>query len=599
MPAKERQVITLIVPTRNRAHTLRRVAPSYFAQDDVDELIFVSDAGDDDTPTVLAEIARRFPQKSLRILRNDNRLGASQSRNVGVAASTNDFILFCDDDEYLEAGYARTLLKKLQAPNVGAISGRRIYLLPGETESQALRRFGAGLSDVNPFRALICEYVNGAKFTGDLAIPVTNAIILTRKSLLLEFPFDDHYAKGNGYREETDYQMNLFVNGFDIRVTSDCHSFHLPLSEVRTGGQRTSRLKRLYWSVYYTRYFFGKYYERYARRLGLRWPRWFALAAFAIFSAYRETLRPLLHAAAMAELARRARLSNAASRADTGPESSGAPGSVLTFVIPLRHPHNSPDWPALKRRLAETMRSIAGQDDGRWRAIIVANKGADLPPLPGKFELKQVDFPFNPMFEQGDNDREAYLDSCRVDKGRRVLAGILEADRTSYVMVVDDDDFVSSRLTSFVAGHLGENGWYVRDGYIWGDGGRLIYEYADFSKYCGTSHIVRTALYELPATVEAADPDYLRKIFGSHVFIREYLEERGQPLKPLPFVGAVYRVGHAGAHSKSAGLIRQVFFRRELLKNPLKVAGRFARLRLLDATVRRQFWGCPVNGESP
>jgi len=42
-------VITLIVPTRNRAHTLQLVAPSYFAQDDVSELIFVSDAGDDVT----------------------------------------------------------------------------------------------------------------------------------------------------------------------------------------------------------------------------------------------------------------------------------------------------------------------------------------------------------------------------------------------------------------------------------------------------------------------------------------------------------------------------------------------------------------------
>ena len=39
-------MITLIVPTRNRAHTLQLVAPSYFAQDDVSELIFVLDAGD-------------------------------------------------------------------------------------------------------------------------------------------------------------------------------------------------------------------------------------------------------------------------------------------------------------------------------------------------------------------------------------------------------------------------------------------------------------------------------------------------------------------------------------------------------------------------
>src|SRR5580693_6481007 len=170
MPAKERQVITLIVPTRNRAHTLRRVAPSYCAQDDVDELIFVSDAGDDDTPAVLTEIGRRFPQKTLRILRNETRLGASQSRNVGVAASTNDMILFCDDDEYLEAGYARTLLKKLQASNLGAISGRNVYMLSGETEAQALRRFGMGLRAAKPFRPLICEYVNGAKYSDDLAI---------------------------------------------------------------------------------------------------------------------------------------------------------------------------------------------------------------------------------------------------------------------------------------------------------------------------------------------------------------------------------------------------------------------------------------------
>jgi glycosyltransferase involved in cell wall biosynthesis len=298
-------VITLIVPTRNRAHTLRLVAPSYFAQDGVSELIFVSDAGDDDTPAVIAELARQFPQKRLQVLRNETRLGASQSRNVGVAASTNELILFCDDDEYLEAGYARILLEKLQAPDVGAISGRRIYMQPGENMSEALQRFGHGMRVAKPFLPLLCEGVNGAKFYSDIAVPITNAIILTRKRLLLKFPFDSYYAQGNGYREETDFQMNLFVNGFDIRVTNDCHSFHLPMSQVRTGGQRTSLLKRLYWSIYYTHYFFGKYYERYAQRLGLRSPRWLALIAFSIFATFRETLRPALHAVAMRVLGRR------------------------------------------------------------------------------------------------------------------------------------------------------------------------------------------------------------------------------------------------------------------------------------------------------
>ena len=153
-------------------------------------------------------------------------------------------------------------------------------------------------------------------------------------------------------------------------------------------------------------------------------------------------------------------------------------GCVLTFVVPLRHPQNSADWGALKRRLVQTIRSIAGQDDDRWRAIIVANEGSDLPPLPANFAVRLVDFPPNPMFEQGNNDLAAFRDACRLDKGRRVLAGIREADRSGHVMVVDDDDFVSSRLTSFVAAHPGKSGWYVQDGYLWGDGGKLLYEYA-------------------------------------------------------------------------------------------------------------------------
>jgi hypothetical protein len=266
---------------------------------------------------------------------------------------------------------------------------------------------------------------------------------------------------------------------------------------------------------------------------------------------------------------------------------------VLTFIIPLRHPKNSPDWSALKNRLAQTVRSIEGQEDGRWRALIVANEGSDLPNLPDNFRVKWVHFAPNSMFEQGKNDREVFLDSLRLDKGRRVLAGILDADKTGYSMVVDDDDFVSCRLTSFVAAHSAANGWYINDGYIWGDGGRLIYEHADFWKFCGTSHIIRTGLYELPASVEEAHSDYIRRTFGGHVRIRADMEARGTPLEPLPFAGAIYRIGHAGAHSKSPGLFRHVFYKREILKNPLKLAQRVSRLRVVGPGLRRQFWGRP------
>lgn len=311
-------MITMVVPTRNRAHTLRRVIPSYYEQNLVSEIVFVSDAGDDDSETVITQYGERYPRVVTHFVRNAQRHGASYSRNVGFGCASNDFILFCDDDEYLETDYASICLNKLLASNAGAVSGRRVYMQDGETQEQALRRFGHGIRRGDSFRFLICEYVNAARFDSDISLPLTNAIILTRKNLLQRFPYDCFYARGNGYREESDYQMNLFVHGYDIVVTNDCHSIHLPMSQVRSGGQRTGAWKRIYWSIYYTRYFFGKYYRRYAKRVDLKWPKWAAIGAFALFAVYRETLRPPLYVLAHWWLGRRERFVKAPSAAGGG-----------------------------------------------------------------------------------------------------------------------------------------------------------------------------------------------------------------------------------------------------------------------------------------
>jgi GT2 family glycosyltransferase len=298
-------MITMVVPTRNRAHSLRLVAPSYYAQEKVTEIIFVIDAGADCTEAVIAEIARQHPLITTKIITNLNRLGASQSRNVGVQKVSNEFVLFCDDDEYLEMGYAQTCLRILLDRGAAAVSGRRVYMLDGETPEAALHRFGDGFRRGKPFRFTLCEYVNGAIFRGEIDVPFTNAIILTHLRLLLDFPFDPYYARGNGYREETDYQMNLFCRGYRILVTNNTHSIHLSAAQIRTGGQRTSHWSRVFWSVWYTGYFHRKYYASYAARVALRTPLWLALGMYFIFAIYREFLRPIAHRTALSILQRR------------------------------------------------------------------------------------------------------------------------------------------------------------------------------------------------------------------------------------------------------------------------------------------------------
>jgi hypothetical protein len=263
--------------------------------------------------------------------------------------------------------------------------------------------------------------------------------------------------------------------------------------------------------------------------------------------------------------------------------------SALTFIIPVRHQENARDWHLLKCDLAQTVASIAAQQSEAWNAIVVANQGADLPTLPSRFSVKWVDFPPNPLHEQGTAAVELFRDAIRLDKGRRILAGMLHGGQMSHVMIVDDDDLVHRNLAGFVQENPGKPGWYFSHGYIWKDRGKLLYLYSNFSQLCGTSHIIRSDLYQIPATMADASDAYVRRMLGSHIMIDGILRDRGTALEPLPFPGAIYRVGHSGSWSNSKGIFRQFFF--PTLRSPLRLLKRTARLRLKTKAMQRNFFG--------
>lgn len=265
---------------------------------------------------------------------------------------------------------------------------------------------------------------------------------------------------------------------------------------------------------------------------------------------------------------------------------------VLTFVIPVRHQANAPDWRLLKEKLGQTVASIAAQAHDDWQGIIVANHEADLPPLPGRFMVERVDFPPNKLHERGSSSEADFYNAFRFDKGRRVLRGMLAARDSRYFMIVDDDDFVSARLTGHVARHDGENGWKIDKGYVWNDGGRLLYAHSSFNKICGTSLIVRSDLYDLPRSFEEADPHYMMSMLGSHHSVAEALAGSGHPLAPLPFRGAVYRVANAGSHSQTPGILRKYVFKNgKFWRHPKAFLSSVGKLRLVKDEIRREFFG--------
>lgn len=267
--------------------------------------------------------------------------------------------------------------------------------------------------------------------------------------------------------------------------------------------------------------------------------------------------------------------------------------TTLAFIVPVRHQENAVDWGQLKSRLAQTIASISAQTGTDWRAVIVANHGADLPPLPDKFYVEYVDFPPNRFHGKGDADRNTFLDAFRMDKGRRVLKGMLRLRDSSYFMVVDDDDFVSSKICEFVDANKNTgkgSGWFVGRGYVWTEGGKWLLKEDDFNHVCGSSLIIHSAVYQLPDKFEDAHLDLIMNLLGSHHGVQERLAAAGVPLKLLPFRGAVYRVGSSGSHSGTPGLAEKLF--RLAIRGRIKtLVSSLVRVRRLDRSRRNEFFG--------
>lgn len=86
-------MVSVVVPTRNRATLLPRAVESAFAAGTDVEVIVVDDASTDDTAAVCGRLA------AIRYVRLEISQGPAGARNAGIRASSAEFISFLDDDD--------------------------------------------------------------------------------------------------------------------------------------------------------------------------------------------------------------------------------------------------------------------------------------------------------------------------------------------------------------------------------------------------------------------------------------------------------------------------------------------------------------------
>ena len=99
------------------------------------EIIVVDNASTDNTPTVIAEIAKSAA-RPVRYVR-ETRQGPSAARNRGIAEASGEWLAFIDDDERADADWLLELLAMTAKKGV-RVSGGAVQLISSEADARPL-----------------------------------------------------------------------------------------------------------------------------------------------------------------------------------------------------------------------------------------------------------------------------------------------------------------------------------------------------------------------------------------------------------------------------------------------------------------------------
>ena len=169
--ARATPVATVIIPAFNAASTLTATLESVRAQTFTGWAAIIIDDGSTDTS---AEIAKEWCDKDsrFRLLRRENG-GEAAARNTGIEATTSDWLIFLDADDWIAPEYLERMLNKAAENDQldGIVCGCTRVTPEGLLTAQAVYR-SEDLSDPFP------------KFVRDCPLAIHNCMI--KRSMALE-----------------------------------------------------------------------------------------------------------------------------------------------------------------------------------------------------------------------------------------------------------------------------------------------------------------------------------------------------------------------------------------------------------------------------
>ena len=128
--------VSILVPVYGVEKYIRQCATSLFGQTYANiEYVFVDDCTPDKSITILQEVLHDYParKEQVQIVRHQKNRGLGASRKTALAASTGDFVLNVDSDDYLLPDAVETLVKVQKDTGADIVTGNYLALSPEGT----------------------------------------------------------------------------------------------------------------------------------------------------------------------------------------------------------------------------------------------------------------------------------------------------------------------------------------------------------------------------------------------------------------------------------------------------------------------------------
>ena len=205
------------------------------------------------------------------------------------------------------------------------------------------------------------------------------------------------------------------------------------------------------------------------------------------------------------------------------------------FGIPFRSKASSKDWARSQALLASTLRSVFSQTDSDFQVVIACHETPD---------IAEIRDPRVTVLNTATPTPTNLVEQMR-DKGhkRKMLTVEWRRRGGGYFMLLDADDLVSRRLVQHVRENPAENGYLIKQGYLYDVAAGSCKPSARLNEICGSCTIFRMDPEDLPESIEDETPRLIGK-YRNHQTFEEDGRRLGRAFGVIPFPAAIYVIGH-------------------------------------------------------